>query len=139
MHRILASVHMIVLVLSASHFSDAAEPLAQTLTAALPIRDPFVVADSETRTYFMYGTRMRKAGGPGFDVYISHDLEKWETVSAFERPKDFWADRDFWAPEVHRHRDVLEMVDPMRGGQNGEAAADQRPGQDQQLAAIGGH
>jgi beta-xylosidase len=83
----------------------AAEPSLPALpTADLPIRDPFVVAVPEAKTYYMYGTRMRKADGPGFDAYVSADLKTWETVSAFERPKDFWADRDFWAPEVHRHK-----------------------------------
>jgi beta-xylosidase len=90
--------------------SSAGEAAPTTVTAELPIRDPFVVALPEAKTYLMTGTRMRKAGGPGFDVYVSLDLRQWETVSAFERPKDFWADRDFWAPEIHRFRDRWFML-----------------------------
>jgi arabinan endo-1,5-alpha-L-arabinosidase len=93
--------------LSVGH-AFAAEP-AVLPTADLPIRDPFVVAVPETTTYCMYGTRMRKADGPGFDAYVSTDLQTWQTVSAFERPKDFWADRDFWAPEVHRFKNRWYM------------------------------
>jgi hypothetical protein len=56
----------------------------------------------------MYGTTALSEeslrAGASFSVYRSHDLE------IFEEPKvifdgfaaGFWADRDFWAPEVHR-------------------------------------
>jgi len=83
----------------------AAELPPLTATADLLIRDPFIVALPDEKTYLMVGTRMRKAGGPGFDLYASKDLQQWETFSAFERPQGFWADRDFWAPEVHRYRE----------------------------------
>ena len=84
----------------------AAEPPAPGVpTEALFIRDPFVVPLPAERTYCMYGTGGRAANAPGFNVYLSRDLGTWETRSAFDPPRGFWADRDFWAPEVHRYKD----------------------------------
>ena len=73
------------------------------------IRDPFIYTDVENGCYYMYGTTDLKphslAAGNTYSVYRSRDLE------TFEEPKvifdggriGFWADRDFWAPEVHRY------------------------------------
>lgn len=68
------------------------------------IRDPYVVADSRTKKYYMY------ASSPsflpkGFCVYVSENLLDWsDPVSVFEASEDFWATEDFWAPEVHPYR-----------------------------------
>ncbi len=43
--------------------------------------------------------------GLGFDCYMSADLQTWEgPYPVFRPPADFWADRNFWAPEVHAYR-----------------------------------
>ena len=66
------------------------------------IRDPFVLLDGAT--YYMYGTRGATCWGPatGFDVYASDDLIHWkDPVPCFENDGSFWADRNYWAPEVH--------------------------------------
>ena len=71
-------------------------------TNAVNIRDPFVVLHEET--YYLYGTRGPTCWGPasGFDVYTSRDLEEWEgPFPCFENDGTFWADRNYWAPEVH--------------------------------------
>lgn len=73
------------------------------------IRDPFILPDGGK--YYMYGTRGKNcwensanAEGMGFDVYVSDDLENWsEPKSVFEKTASFWADRNFWAPEVHKY------------------------------------
>ena len=40
----------------------------------------------------------------GFDCYISADLQTWEgPFPVFRPPAGFWADRNFWAPEVHAY------------------------------------
>ncbi len=74
------------------------------------IRDPFVLkADGK---YYMYGTRGADCWGKcmGFDVYVSSDLSAWsDPITVFEAPKDFWADRNFWAPEVHCYRGKYYM------------------------------
>ena len=66
------------------------------------IRDPFVLL--EDGTYYLYGTRGATCWGEadGFDVYRSRDLAVWEgPFVCFQRPEGFWADRNYWAPEVH--------------------------------------
>ena len=71
-------------------------------TNEINIRDPFVLLDGET--YYLYGTRGATCWGPatGFDVYRGTDLENWEgPVPCFENDGTFWADRNYWAPEVH--------------------------------------
>ena len=74
------------------------------------IRDPFVVA--EGGKYYMYGTRGYEACGKatGLDVYVSSDLMSWsEPIEVFTPPENFWADMDFWAPEVHKYNDEYYM------------------------------
>lgn len=66
------------------------------------IRDPFVLVDDGV--YYLYGTRGETCWGPadGFDVYVSRDLEDWEGPTVcFHNDGSFWADRNYWAPEVH--------------------------------------
>ena len=70
------------------------------------IRDPFVLFTQGR--YYLYGTRGETCWGPasGFDVYVSRDLETWsEPQACFENDGTFWADRNYWAPEVHRWKD----------------------------------
>ena len=65
------------------------------------IRDPFILTDGGK--YYMYGTGKR-TGGLGFDVYVSDDLENWsDPREVFRADDSFWANRDFWAPEVHKY------------------------------------
>ena len=66
------------------------------------IRDPFVLVHDGA--YYLYGTRGATCWGPatGFDVYVSQDLKAWsDPVPCFENDGTFWADRNYWAPEVH--------------------------------------
>ena len=71
------------------------------------IRDPFILPDHTEGCYFMYGTTALKSGGIGaadtFSVYRTTDLERFGEPKVIFRGSDvgFWADRDFWAPEVH--------------------------------------
>ncbi len=74
------------------------------------IRDPFVFVDSGV--YYLYGTRGPTCWGSatGFDVYASHDLENWEgPIPCFENDGTFWADRNYWAPEVYRCQGAYYM------------------------------
>lgn len=71
------------------------------------IRDPYVLVAEDT--YYLYGTRVGKPGDTrenGFDCYYSKDLEEWEgPVTVFSKPVDFWAGRDYWAPECHYYKE----------------------------------
>lgn len=77
----------------------------------LRIRDPYVLTDAKEGLYYLYGTNHVK----GFDVYTSRDLEQWEGPQPAFRPEaGFWADRDFWAPEVHEYRGRYYMFATMK-------------------------
>ena len=69
------------------------------------IRDPFIFL--EDGKYYLYGTRGSECWGKcsGLDVYVSEDLENWsEPIEIFSKPDGFWADRDYWAPEMHKYQ-----------------------------------
>ncbi len=74
------------------------------------IRDPFVLVHEGK--YYLYGTRGDECWGKGtgLDVYVSTDLENFEDpVEVFTPPADFWADLNFWAPEVHKYEGSFYM------------------------------
>lgn len=77
-----------------------------TKRSDIRMRDPFVLQWSPGR-YVLFGTTDPSLwGGPatGFDCFTSDDLETWEgPIEAFRPPAGFWADTQFWAPEVFRH------------------------------------
>lgn len=74
------------------------------------IRDPFILTDHKNDCYYMYGTTSLEEGstraGSTFSVYKSYDLESFcEPKVIFDgRENGFWADRDYWAAEVHEYR-----------------------------------
>jgi arabinan endo-1,5-alpha-L-arabinosidase len=72
------------------------------------IRDPFVLPIVAEKLYYLYGTTGPQAwtnSASGIDYYTSPDLQSWEgPFPAFRPPAGFWADRNFWAPEVHVYR-----------------------------------
>lgn len=82
------------------HFSD------------IHLRDPYILADHGK--YYLYGTRGATCWADhadGFDVYTSTNLMEWsEPKSAFSAPNGFWADRHFWAPEVHFYQGRYYML-----------------------------
>lgn len=78
------------------------------------IRDPFILPDDDHKTYYLYGTtdeNVWEGKGTGFNVYQSSDLENWDgPFSAFRPNHTFWADRHFWAPEVHVYQGKYYML-----------------------------
>ena len=69
------------------------------------IRDPFVVP--ENGKYYLFGTTDENAWAgkaDSFLCYASKDLDEWEgPFPAFKPAESFWADENFWAPEVHKY------------------------------------
>lgn len=71
------------------------------------IRDPFILTDKENKCYYMYGTTDLEKdclqARNTFSVYKSYDLESFEDgkVVLDGGKLGFWADKDYWAPEVH--------------------------------------
>ena len=78
----------------------------------LRIRDPFVLTDTENGCYYMYTSTDNVSPALselplGVAVYRTLDLENFEepiSVMSIDDLPDFWADRDVWAPEVHKYR-----------------------------------
>lgn len=72
------------------------------------IRDPFIFPFEDK--YLMTGTTRPQGAKPGIYGYVTRDLEHFdEPVCLFDPPKGFWADRDFWAPEIHAYRGKYYM------------------------------
>ena len=79
-------------------------------THEINLRDPFVLVWEGK--YYLYGTRGATCWGPadGFDVYVSRDLASWEGPAVcFQNDGSFWADRNYWAPEVHPWRGAFYL------------------------------
>lgn len=73
----------------------------------IQIRDPFVFPDQKSGKYYLFGSTDPNIWGPGtgFDLYIGEDLENWAgPFPAFRPGKDFYAEENFWAPEVHEYQ-----------------------------------
>ncbi|MDR2201574.1 MAG: glycoside hydrolase family 43 protein [Clostridiales bacterium] len=75
------------------------------------IRDPFVLPHGDA--LYMYGTTDASAWGGeanGFKCYKTFDLEKFDDLGfVFRRTDDFWANENFWAPEVHFYNGKFYM------------------------------
>lgn len=84
------------------------------ILADIHIRDPFVLPLPAEGRYYMYGTQGAYTWSDtavGFDVYTSSDLKDWDgPFPAFRPPAGFWADRGFWAPEIHVYRGRYVML-----------------------------
>ena len=83
------------------------------------IRDPFVLVHDHR--YYLYGTRGESCWGPadGFDVYVGDDLNSWKgPFVCFRNDGTFWADRNYWAPEVHAFGGAYYMFASFKGHLN---------------------
>ncbi|WP_277678107.1 glycoside hydrolase family 43 protein [Gracilibacillus dipsosauri] len=72
----------------------------------IQIRDPFIFVDRDSEKYYLYGSTDPNIWGEGigFDVYVGKDLESWDgPYSVFRPDQNFFANENFWAPEVHAY------------------------------------
>lgn len=73
----------------------------------MPLHDPFIVADKETRTYYLYTSNVSSVSGvhgTGTMVYRSQNLRDWMrpvVVFLAADQEGLWATDGGWAPEVH--------------------------------------
>lgn len=70
------------------------------------IRDPYVFTDFENKCYYLTGSINLPNSYKtthNFYVFKTRDLEHFDEPKVIfdARKTDFWADRDFWAPELH--------------------------------------
>lgn len=83
------------------------------------IRDPFVLVDGGK--YYLYGTtdaQIWKGRADGFKAYVSEDLENFEEYVIFENSDDFWANEQFWAPEVYKYNGKYYLFAAFSKGDN---------------------
>lgn len=89
----------------AADAAPAANP-APLKMPGMPLHDPWIVADSASKTYYLYTSNVRSLTGErvtGIMVYQSKDLLNWTKPQiVFRLPKDSWANSGGWAPEVHK-------------------------------------
>ena len=77
------------------------------------IRDPFILANTANKTYYMYGTTHPAMGDYsciGFHCWKSSDLQNWDgPVPVYTPDENFWGKKDFWAAEVHHYKGKFYM------------------------------
>ncbi len=89
------------------------------------IRDPFILTDKENGCYYMY-TSTDKVSAElselplGVAAYRTYDLENFEepvSVLDISSLESFWADRDIWAPEVHKYGEHYYLFVSLKSGE----------------------
>ena len=71
------------------------------------IRDPYVYADPETKTYYLYETKSPYFDVPfarGVNVRTSKDLETWSPLKEVLSVPTNLRCRTVWAPELHKYK-----------------------------------
>ena len=83
---------------------------AEVLAASFRIRDPFVLTDAKTKTYYLYGAEHylgEACDETGVWVRRSADLKNWsEPRRVMTAPKGIQC---VWAPEVHEYKGAYYM------------------------------
>ncbi len=85
------------------------------------ISDPFILADPVSRKYYTYVQFVDRERFPDADVsqpcfYVleSEDLENWSEPQVCFQKGEFWADQDYWAPEVHIWKGRYYLISSFR-------------------------
>ena len=104
--RAVLTIVLLVCAADTNRGDTLADSAALLDVADLRIRDPFVFTDVPNARYIMVASMSnRQRGTKGWECYTSKDLRHWQApVTVFTPPAGFWADRDFWAPELHTYR-----------------------------------
>jgi beta-xylosidase len=104
----LRTIAVVVLTLLYAECSLAKQQDRNWKLPDIRIRDPFILPDKLTGTYYMYAQMdnrlTKKDTRKGVEAYTSKDLEVWQgPYPVFVIPEGFWADQMVWAPEVHHY------------------------------------
>jgi len=74
-------------------------------TDSIYCRDPFIVADQATKTYYLYRSSTTEEGLGGVEAFTSKDLKTWTGPErVFTVPQDNFITGKVWAPEVHNYK-----------------------------------
>lgn len=89
--------------------SLAQEKVSDVDIKNLYVRDPFIVANESTKTYYLYkaSSKENNEGNEttGVEVFKSKDLKTWTgPYTVFKTPSTNWITGAIWAPEVHYYR-----------------------------------
>ena len=82
------------------------------------LRDPFILADQATQTYYLVTSSVKPAVSTanGVSVLTSKDLRTWTgPYPIFEIGPGFWAQGHIWAPEMHRYGGKHYLFATMNG------------------------
>jgi len=81
----------------------ATEPMSTVMLADIRMRDPCILADPNSKTYYMIGSGRRSVR-----ACTSTDLVNWQgPQTIFNPPADIWGDIPvigIWAPELHAYK-----------------------------------
>ena len=85
------------------------------------ISDPFILADEKSGMYYTYVQFVDRerfpdavSDEPCFYVIKSPDLINWSVPKICFKKGDFWADKDYWAPECHFWRGRYYIISSFR-------------------------
>ncbi|MCR4589138.1 MAG: glycoside hydrolase family 43 protein [Lachnospiraceae bacterium] len=85
------------------------------------ISDPFILADEKTGLYYTYVQFVDPKRFPDlvekeacFYVLSSPDLVHWSVPKVCFRKGSFWADKDYWAPELHVWKGRYYLISSFR-------------------------
>ena len=87
------------------------------------ISDPFILADPASKKYYTYVQFADQRRFPDiekkeacFYALESEDLIRWTKPEVCFTKGDFWADSDYWAPEVHMWKGKYYLISSFRVG-----------------------
>ncbi len=93
----------VLIVLGVSAAAGAQPATGPVKLADIRMRDPCILADSNSKTYYMIGSSRRSVR-----AYTSTDLATWQgPQTIFDPPADIWGDIPvvgIWAPEMHAYK-----------------------------------
>jgi len=98
-----------ILFVGFSPCTMAQKKISQIDIRDLHVRDPYIVAEKQSNTYYLYKSdKVLNDSGVlvnGVSAYKSKDLKTWEgPYGVFTIPEDNWINGVVWAPEVHQYR-----------------------------------
>jgi GH43 family beta-xylosidase len=98
--------------------ASAAYPVRTFTLAETRLRDPFILPDATTQTYYLVTSSVRPEGldRHAVSVLTSKDLQTWTgPYPIFQIAPDFWAQGSIWAPEMHEYKNKVYLFATMNG------------------------
>lgn len=99
--------HCIYITLTLTLFHNIFADSYPLSSSDFRIRDPYVYADKESKTYYLYAqsANREESGFKGVEVYKSKDLKNWSHPEPVLILQEGVVIEHVWAPEVHAYMD----------------------------------